>query len=119
MRSLKRKIPMSKTIARSKFLALARTTVLTAAAGVVALQTVGCAPSDPDRKYRTDLDSLSVDLSPELVNISQTRDEARMDWAVNRDQDLRNAWTDLGRVWLTNKPRPLSPYPIMSTNGNP
>jgi len=114
---------MSMTTDRSKFnapfTAVARTTICCATLGAAAFLAVGCAPSDPDRKYRTDLDSLSADLSPELVNISQTRDEARMDWMVNRDQDLRNAWTDLGRVWLTNKPRPLSPYPIMSTNGNP
>lgn len=107
---------MSKMTARLKFHALARTTLLCSAAAFVA---VGCASSDPDRKYRTDLNSLSADLSPELANISQTPDEARMDWVVNRDQDLRNAWTDLGRFWLTNKPRPTSPYPIMSTNGNP
>jgi hypothetical protein len=116
MRALERKIPMSMKTDRSKFPALACTTLLCSGVTILA---VGCAPSDPGRKYRTDLDSLSADLSPELVNISQTRDEARMDWVVNRDQDLRNAWTDLGRLWLTNKPRPTSPYPIMSTNGNP
>jgi hypothetical protein len=78
----------------------------------------GC-KSDPDRKYKTDLDSLSVDLSPELVNTSQTKDESRMDWAVDRDQDMRSAWSDMGRFWLTDKPSRLSPYPIMPTGGNP
>ena len=79
----------------------------------------GCSAPDPDRKYRTDLNSLSSDLSPELKNTAQTHDEARMDWVVNKDQDLRGAWSDLGRVWLTDKPSSLSPYPIMQTNGNP
>ena len=68
---------------------------------------------------RTDLATLEHNLSPELYNTAQTRDEAYMDWAVNRDQDLRGAWSDLGRMWLTDKPRPLSPYPVMQTNGNP
>jgi hypothetical protein len=84
------------------------------AGSVIAL--TGCSTPDPDR---TDLATLEHNLSPELYNSAQTRDEAYMDWAVNRDQDLRGAWSDLGRMWLTDKPRPLSPYPVMQTNGNP
>jgi len=42
-----------------------------------------------------------------------------MDWAVDRDQDMRSAWSDMGRFWLTDKPSRLSPYPIMPTGGNP
>ena len=28
-------------------------------------------------------------------------------------------WNDLGRVWLTDKPSALSPYPIQPTGGQP
>ncbi len=79
----------------------------------------GCQTPDPDAKYRTDLDSLEADLTPELANTAQSHDERRMDWAVNRNQDLRSANSDMDRFWLTDKPRPLSPYPIMETGGNP
>jgi len=98
---------------------LISTATVATAIGLSVFALTGCKSSDPDRKYRTDLDSLSADLSPELMNTSQTKDESRMDWVVNRDQDLRSAWTDMGRLWLTDKPRPLSPYPIMQTGGNP
>ncbi len=97
----------------------ALTTALTLAsiAGVSTL--TGCKAPDPNRNLRTDLDSLSANMSPELFNTQQTHDEARMDRVVNQDQDMRSAWSDFGRFWLTDKPRPLSPYPIMQTGGNP
>ena len=91
--------------------------VLTIGASFASL--TGCKAPDPDAKYKTDLDSLSKNLSPELANTAQSHDESRMDWVVNRDQDLRSAWSDMGRVWLTDKPSSLSPYPIMDTAGNP
>lgn len=98
---------------------LISTTTVAAAIGASVFALAGCSAPDPNRKYKTDLNSLSADLSPELMNTAQTYDESRMDWVVNRDQDLRSAWTDMGRLWLTDKPRPLSPYPIMQTGGNP
>lgn len=103
----------------SKTRSLISTAALATTMGAAVFALTGCKASDPNRKYKTDLDSLSADLSPELSNTSQTPDESRMDWVVNRDQDLRSAWTDMGRFWLTDKPRPLSPYPIMQTGGNP
>ena len=114
---------MSRMTALSTLSTTALKSTVSAAAAVALCASLasltGCSAPDPDRKYRTDLDSLSADLSPELKNTSQTHDEARMDWVVNKDQDLRGAWSDLGRVWLTDKPSSLSPYPIMQTNGNP
>jgi hypothetical protein len=115
MRVPKRKIFMSFKTARSSVSTAAL--ALATAGSVIALS--GCSTPDPDRNYRTDLATLEHNLSPELYNTAQSRDEAYMDWAVNRDQDLRGAWSDLGRMWLTDKPRPLSPYPVMQTNGNP
>ena len=103
----------------SRKTALNTTIALATLAGVSTLALTGCSAPDPNRKYKTDLNSLSADLSPELANTQQTPDEARMDWVVNKDQDLRSAWSDMGRFWLTDKPRPTSPYPIMQTGGNP
>ncbi|MFM1803360.1 MAG: hypothetical protein RL136_239 [Planctomycetota bacterium] len=94
--------------------------VLALAIGGAVTALSGCATTeDPDRNYRTDLASLENNISPELYNTAQTRDEAMMDWAVNRDQDTRGIYSDIGRFWLTDKPSNLSPYPIMQTNGNP
>jgi hypothetical protein len=113
MRNLKRKISMSRKTALNTTIALA------AIAGASTLALTGCKAPDPNQKYKTDLNSLSADLSPELFNTQQTHDEAWMDRVVNQDQDRRSAWSDFGRFWLTDKPRPTSPYPIMQTAGNP
>lgn len=104
---------------RKTALSMLSTAALVAVAGASVIALSGCTTQDPNRKYNTDLDSLAADMSPELKNTAQTKDESRMDWAVNRDQDLRSAWTDMGRLWLTDRPSALSPYPIMQTNGNP
>ena len=41
-----------------------------------------------------------------------------MNMAMNANQDTRGIWDDLGRLWLTDRPTKLSPYPIMGTSGN-
>ena len=53
------------------------TIALATLAGVSTLALTGCSAPDPNRKYKTDLNSLSADLSPELANTQQTPDEAR------------------------------------------
>lgn len=103
----------------SRKTALTTALTLAAFAGVTTTILSGCSTPDPNRKYKTDLDSLSADLSPELVDTQATHVEARMDRVVNRDQDIRSGVSDWERFWLTDKPSALSPFPIMQTAGNP
>lgn len=75
----------------------------------------GCA-SDPNK---TDLKSITGNLTPELMNTSERPVDVDVNWAMNANQDLRSMWNDLGRFWLTDKPSALSPYPIQPTGGQP
>ena len=91
-------------------------TVLSAAAlsTGLALGLAGCA-----NPQATDLKSITSNLTPELMTTAERPDDVSVNWAMNANQDLRSGWTDLGRFWLTDKPSSLSPYPIMSTGGQP
>jgi hypothetical protein len=86
-----------------------------ATAALLALGLVGCA-SDPNK---TDLKSITGNLTPELMNTSERPVDVDVNWAMNANQDLRSMWNDLGRFWLTDKPSALSPYPIQPTGGQP
>ncbi len=87
--------------------------VLSSAAAVFAL--TGC-KADP---YATDYNSIKSNLTPELTGLSERQVDREINWAQNANQDLRAATDDWGRLWLTDQPSRLSPYPIMSTSGNP
>ena len=76
---------------------------------------VGCA-ADPNK---TDLKSITSNLTPELQGTSERPVDVDVNWAMNANQDLRSMWNDLGRFWLTDKPSALSPYPIQPTGGQP
>lgn len=84
-------------------------------ASLLALGLAGCS-SDPNA---TDLKSITGNLTPELMTTSERPDDVSVNWAMNANQDLRSAWSDLGRFWLTDQPSSLSPYPIMPTGGQP
>jgi hypothetical protein len=58
-------------------------------------------------------------LTPELFTTADTYDEARLDRAMNANQNLRGVQDDWERLWLLSKPSKLSNYPIQSTTGNP
>ncbi len=58
-------------------------------------------------------------LTPELFNTSESFDEARSHWAVQTNTDLRSLQNDWSRVWLTDRPSRLSPYPITPMGGQP
>ncbi|MDP6693718.1 MAG: hypothetical protein QF444_05260 [Phycisphaerales bacterium] len=64
---------------------------------------------------RVDLDNVT----PSMDTLSQTYSETDVDLAMTDNQNLRMAQEDLGRVWYTNKPSSLSPYPVVNTTGNP
>jgi hypothetical protein len=58
-------------------------------------------------------------LTPELHGTALTADEVRLNRAMNTNQDGRGLHDDWERFWLLDRPTKLSPYPIMSTTGNP
>jgi len=89
-----------------------RTVALLATA---ALALTGCR-ADPKN---TDFDSITSNLNPELRTISERDSDVDVNLALNEEQQMRAAWNDLGRFWLLDRPSKLSPFPIMSTTGNP
>lgn len=58
-------------------------------------------------------------LSPEMDGLSETPQDIQRNLAVNEDQTLRMFWSDLGKMWLVDQPSMLSPYFVISTNGQP
>lgn len=50
--------------------------------------------------------------SPELASISQSREQHRIRTARTIDTNLRQAYDDLSRFWLTERPLGLTPYII-------
>ncbi len=79
-----------------------------------AFATVGCT-SD---KFHT-WDYIKGDLTPELAGISETHMDQQRDLAVVRNVDWRAFSDDWGRVFLTDQPTQLTPYPVVNTGGNP
>ena len=63
--------------------------------------------------------TVNRNLTPELFNTAETRDEASWHFAANANNDLRSAQNDWSRFWLTDSPSKLSPYPIVPTGGQP
>jgi hypothetical protein len=63
--------------------------------------------------------TVNRNLTPELFNTAETRDEASWHFAANANNDLRSLQNDWSRVWLTDTPSRLSPYPITPTGGQP
>ncbi|MFM7052138.1 MAG: hypothetical protein ACKOYN_08415 [Planctomycetota bacterium] len=94
------------------------TTIRTAAlisTAVSALVLVGCRADPSD----TSFSGIKSNLNPELRSLAERDADIEINLAMNDEQELRSAWNDLGRFWLTDKPSSLSPFPIMSTGGNP
>ena len=95
---------------------MTRKTGFAALSSAALLLALGGCQSDPNK---VDLKSITSDLTPELMATSERPVDVDVNWAVNADQDLRGAWNDLGRFFLTDRPSALSPYPIVPTGGQP
>lgn len=80
---------------------------------VVAMSLTGC------NNNRVTYKSVTSDLTPELQATAQTPREFHNDFAVMANTNLRGFWDDLARVFYTDHPSRLSPYPITYTGGNP
>jgi len=87
---------------------------LIALLGAVGATLTGC--YDPNN---VSFDYITKNLSPEMDGLSERNVDIDRSLAVNQDQTLRLLWGDIGRATLFDQPSMLSPYYIISTNGQP
>jgi predicted small lipoprotein YifL len=69
--------------------------------------------------YDVSFEAIKNNPTPELSGMNERDVDVQRNLAVNENQTTRMFWSDLGRVWYTDQPSPLSPYPTISTTGNP
>lgn len=87
---------------------------LTVLAGSVLLAS-GCATNPNDVSFR----ALKREPAPELFSTTERVSDAERHLAINVDTNWRLFWDDLARASLQDQPSKLSPFPIMSTSGQP
>ncbi len=63
--------------------------------------------------------AISGDLTPELQGLTDRPVDDERNVAVANNQNGRMFADDLGRVFYTDHPSRLAPYPITYTSGNP
>ncbi len=95
---------------------MSRNAALSTLSALALVALLGGCKADPNS---TDFASVKSNLTPEMQGTSERPVEIEMNMAMNANQDTRGIWDDLGRLWLTDRPTKLSPYPIMGTSGNP
>lgn len=84
--------------------------------GVVGLAAIaGCKSNKDYYSYNAIID----DLTPELQGVSERPVDIKTNMAVAENVNLRLFWGDLGRVWFVDRPSILSPFPTVSTSGQP
>lgn len=83
--------------------------------GALAVSMTGCS-YDPNN---VSFDYITKNLTPEMQGLSERDVDIDRNLAVNQDQTLRMFWGDLGRATLFDQPSMLSPFYIISTNGQP
>ena len=82
---------------------------------VVPFLLFGC-KSDPNN---VSFDAITSNLTPELQTLTERPSDVHRNIAVSNNQDWRMFSEDLGRVWMTDGPSSMSPYPIVNLSGNP
>jgi len=58
-------------------------------------------------------------LSPNVEGLSNTKNEAKTSRRVTINHNDRMLSDDWRRVWLTDNPSRLSPFPVTDTSGQP
>ena len=86
------------------------TTTFVLAAG---LTTLTACESGGDVSYS----AISGDLTPELMTINERPVDVDRSIAFYENMMWRSFWSDLGRVFYTDRPNPLSPYELPAMNG--
>ena len=75
----------------------------------------GCKSSKDHYSYH----AITNNLTPELQGLSERPVDIDRNVAVVENVNLRLFWGDLGRVWYMDRPSILSPFPTVSTSGQP
>ena len=89
------------------------TAALLGATTVLALG--GCKSSTDHYSYK----AITSDLTPELQGLAERPVDIDTNVAVVENTNWRLMWGDLGRVWFLDRPSILSPFPTVSTSGQP
>ncbi len=76
---------------------------------------IGCS-SNPER---VSYGAITHNLTPELRGMQERPIDISRNMRVAQNQNWRMLSDDLGRVFYTDHPSRLSPYPIVDTSGNP
>ena len=87
------------------------------AAPVLALAAVlgGCASNKSPESY----EAIAGDLTPDMDGLSERPIDINRNLAMMAEQNGRSFWNDLGRVFYTDHPSRLTPYPMTSLSGQP
>ena len=87
-----------------------------ALSGVVGLAALsGCKTNRDYYSYS----AITGNLTPELQGVSERPVDVNTNVAVVENVNWRLFWGDLGRVWYMDRPSILSPFPTVSTSGQP
>ena len=63
--------------------------------------------------------AIMSDLTPELQGVAERPVDIDTNIAVVENVNWRLFWGDLGRIWYMDRPSILSPFPTVSTSGQP
>ncbi|MCH2145876.1 MAG: hypothetical protein MK082_12135 [Phycisphaerales bacterium] len=94
-----------------------RTRIASAAllGSITLLAATGCKSSTDHYSYS----AITANLTPELQGIAERPVDVHTNVAVAENVNWRLMWGDLGRVWYMDRPSILSPFPTVSTSGQP
>ena len=84
-------------------------------AGLSALPLGGCKADTDYYSY----EYISKNLTPELQGLAERPVDISRNVDVATNVNGRLFWGDLGRVWYMDRPSILSPFPTISTSGQP
>ncbi len=59
------------------------------------------------------------DLSPEMEGLAMRPADAHNQWRTTTDQNMRGFSDDIARMWYTDRPSGLTPFPMVPTSGQP
>ena len=91
-----------------------KTAIGLTALSVLVVALGGCS-SPGDASYG----AISRDLTPDLKGLAERPIDTDAHMAYAANTEWRTFWEDWGRMWYTDHPSRLSPFPIAYTSGMP
>lgn len=79
-------------------------------AAAAAMTAGGCAANADSQSAA--MANLRYNTTPELDTLHQRPVDIRNRMTVTNDTNLRRVWSDLGRIWLFDRPSRLGPEPM-------